>query len=175
LRRTNVEATRKLWAISDELEEIGALLAEAGGELTPDLEARLDAVEGEFLAKVERVALYIRECERMAEGAKVEKDRLARIQKANESTADGLKRYLLAHLERHGRDKVDTYRARVRRSPSPPSYRWAGDTYEAIPEPFRRTRVTHSLNVDAVKEAIMEGAPLPPEIMVVPGHHIRIS
>lgn len=166
---------RTLWVISDELEEIGALLAENGGELTPELEARLDGVEGEFLAKVERVALYIRECERMAEGAKVEKDRLAAIQKANERTADGLKRYLLAHLERHGRDKVDTYKARVRRSPSPPSYRWTGDTYEAIPEPFRRTKVVHSLNVDAVKEAICDGKPLPDGIEVSRSYHIRIT
>ena len=170
-----MEASRKLWAISDELEEIGALLAENGGELTPDLEARLEAVEGEFLQKVERVALYVRECERMAEGAKVEKDRLAAIERANKRTADGLKAYLLAHLERHGRDKVDTSRARVRRSLSPPSYRWTGDDYEKIPAPFRRTRVVHTLDVDAVKQAQSNGEPIPAEVEIRRDHHIRIS
>jgi hypothetical protein len=66
-------------------------------------------------------------------------------------------------------------KARVRRSPSPPSYRWTGDTFDAIPEPFRRTRVTHSLNVDMVKEAICDGADLPEGIEVSRTYHIRIT
>jgi hypothetical protein len=170
------EPTRRtLWAISDELEEIAALIAENGGELTPDLESALDRLEGEFSAKVERVALFVRQAELHAEGAKAEKDRLAAIQKANEQAAAGLKRYLLGIMERHGRDKVDTPKARVRRVLSPPSYRWTGDTYEQIPDAFRRTRVVCSLDVDAVKKAIEAGEDVPAGVVIDRNHHIRVN
>lgn len=171
-----MEASKALWIISDELEAVGVRIAEVGGELSPELEAELDAIEGDFSAKVERVALYIRSREIDAEGAKAEKDRLAAIQKANEASVRGLKQYLLGILERHGRDKVDTMKARVRRSPSPWSYRWTGDTYEAIPDEYRKQNpVVYSLNVERVKRAIEDGTPLPDGVVVERGFHIRIT
>lgn len=165
----------RLWQISDDLENIAAKIAENAGVLSPSLEAELEAVEGEFTKKVERVALYIRQCEVTAEAAKVEKERLARIQRANESAAAGLKDYLLAHLSRHGQDKVQTARARVSRVQSPASYRWLGDTFEQIPDEFRRTRVVCSLDTDKVKEAVQAGEPLPGGIVMERGYHIRIA
>lgn len=167
---------RPLWVISDDLEAVASKIIDAGGELTDELAAELEAMEGEFTDKVERVALYIRMLERNAAGAKVEKDRLAAIQKANETAASGLKSYLLSIMAQHGRDKIETYKARVTRvANSRPAVRWTGDTYDEIPEPFKRTRVVNTIDADAVLAAENEGQALDPRIEIERGHHIRIS
>ena len=168
---------RTLWVISDELEALGEQIAESGGVLSPELEAALDAVEEDFTAKVERVALYIRDCELNAEKAKMEADRLTKIRRHHESKAKGLKSYLLAVMERHGREKVDTYKARVSRvANSRPTVSWQGDgEYADVPDEFRTTRTVHKLNTDRVLEAIRDGEPLPDGVVVERGSHIRIS
>ena len=77
--------SKALWAITDELQEVGALIGDNDGEMTPELEARLDALGGELTEKVERIALYIRESELEALKAKAEKDRLYWIEKHHAS------------------------------------------------------------------------------------------
>lgn len=175
LRDSLAKPSRTLWAISDEMEALATLICENDGELTPDMEAAFDTLNGDFAAKVERVALFIRDREIKAEGAKLERDRLDAIQKAHAREVKRMKDLLLAVMERQGRDKVDTSKARVSRVQSPWSYRWLGDTYEAIPDQFRRTKTVCTLNTDAVKDAIAKGEHVPPEIVVERSHHIRIA
>jgi hypothetical protein len=108
-----------------------------------------------------------------ADAAKSEKDRLYAIEKANQRAADGLKGYLLAHLERHGRDKVDTVRCRLRRvANSQPTIRWTKGEDE-LPASYRRITVTPDLA--AVREDLKAGAEIPEGFTVVVGHHLRIS
>lgn len=162
----------KLWQIGDDLERLALEVAEAGGEITPELEAKLDEIEGTLTSKVERVALKIRELEGHATMAKVEADRIGAIAKAHASAASGLKAYLLRQMERHRLDAVDTDRARVRlRRNSVPAIRWDGPSL-MIPTEFQR--VTIALNSAAVKLAIAENKPLPAEMRIEYGHHISI-
>ncbi|MCR4341536.1 MAG: siphovirus Gp157 family protein, partial [Gemmatimonadaceae bacterium] len=104
----------KLWDITTELEMLGDEIQECGGELTPLMEQRLDALEGAFEDKVERVALYVREMIVSADAAKAEETRLAAIRRSHERTADGLKRYLQTCLERAGVPKINTPKVKVR-------------------------------------------------------------
>lgn len=167
---------RNLYVIGDELEEIGELIATNGGEITPDIEARLDALDGEWSAKVERIALFIRQLELEAENAEVEEKRLKAIKQARTNKARGLRNWLLGGMERAGRDKVQTYRVRVLRYQGQGFYRWRGDTYEQIPERFRKTNpVVYSLDTEAVKQAVAAGEQLPPEIVLERDWHVRIS
>lgn len=159
--------SKALWALTDELAEVGALIADEGGELTPELEARLDALEGALEAKVERIALYIRESQTLADGAKAEKDRLAAIEKAHTRKVDGLKEYLLRCMSGAGRERVETSRARVRLQRSgTPSIDYAGDL-DALPGSFVRV-VPESkvLDKQAITQAIRDGED-PPEGVVV--------
>lgn len=139
--------SRSLWAITDELSEIGALIADAGGELSPELEARLEAIEGQFETKVENTVLYIRHVEMLAANAKAEKDRLDKIAKYWQSQADGLKdRYLLAALTKAGVRKVETGRARVRIQKSGPAIEYRGDLLD-LPKQYVRV-VPETLELD---------------------------
>lgn len=167
---------RSLWVIADELAAVGEKIADNQGELTPELETELDALEEDFSQKVERIALYIRESELDAEKAKHEAERLTKIRKHHESKVRGLKSYLLVVMERHGRDKVDTYKARVSRvANSRPTVRWTGDDYADIPDEFRKDRLIQTLDTDAVLEALNDGEPVPDNVTVERGHHLRIS
>lgn len=167
--------TQTLWAITDELSEVGALIAEAGGELSPELEARLDAAEGAFEDKVERVVLYIRHVQLLADNAKAERDRLAKIQKYWESQAEGLKnRYLLGALARAGVKRVETERARVRVQKSGPSIEYHGDL-SALPESFVRVvPETKVLDRSALLEVARAGLTLPDGVTAIYGQSVVI-
>ena len=162
-----------LWAISNELLALGEKIAENQGEITSEIEAELDALEGAFEAKAEAVYLFAKDASLEAEKAKAGKEHMQDMERYWLNKARGLKWYLLNVMERHGRDRVQTFRAKFSRVQSPPSYRWNGDDYADIPVQFRRTKIVHTLDVDAVKRAIVEGVAIPAEIVVERGHHIR--
>ena len=163
----------RLWQIADELDEIAEQIAEAGGELTPELEARLDALDGAFEEKVERVALVVRERIAWAEGAKLEEERLGAIRRCHERAADGLKRYLLQQMQRTDHPKVETPRARVRvQKNSQPSIAWTRPV-EELPDVYRR--VTVAPDLARVREDLKAGAGVPEGFTVEQGFHIRIQ
>lgn len=168
--------SKALWAITDELAEVGALIADGDGELTPELEAKLDALEGALNDKVERIALYIRESETLADGAKAEKDRLAAIQKAHQRKADGLKEYLLRCMSGADVDRVETSKARVRLQKSgTPAIDYHGDL-DALPADFVRV-VPESRVIDkkAITQAIRDGEEPPEGVVVSYSTSVRIS
>ncbi len=141
----------KLWEIGLELDAIGMVISDQGGELTPELEERLDKMEGEFEDKAERIALLIQTKRVEAQAAKSERDRLAKIAKAAENTADSLKDYLRFYMERQEKEKVETARVKLRvRNASQPSITWKGED-GSWPEQF--TRIQTSLDKKAVLEA----------------------
>jgi len=151
---------------------VGAAIAEAGGELTPELEERLDALEGAFDAKVERIALLVQREAGIANMAKDEADRLSAIRKSHQSTADGLKGYLLNQMLRSDRLKVETPKARVRvQRNGMPSIQWTKDP-EELPEAYKRVTVAPDLAL--VREELKAGAGVPEGFTVEYGHHLRI-
>ena len=164
--------TVKLWELGSGLDLISEEIAANGGELTEELEARLDALEGDFSAKVERVALYIRQLQVTAEAAKAEKDRLAALEKRYTTEAEGLKAYLLRHLEHHGQAKVETARVRVRVQASPESVRWIGGTFD-IPMNYLVTKF--SFDAKQAKQDKQDGVGLPEGIEFSKSTHLRIQ
>src|SRR4051812_3342076 len=78
------------------------------GEMPPDVEARLDALDMDLRSKVDNVCRYRAQCVGEAERFKAEKDRLAALEKAQNNKADRLKKYLQLCMERAGLTKLDT-------------------------------------------------------------------
>lgn len=165
---------RTAWDIGADLEALGDRIAEAGGEVTPEVEAALEGLEGEFLAKAERIFLYAKDCELDAMKAGEWQDHYAEQKAYYTRKAKGLKGLLLALMGRFGRDKIQTPRAKFSRILGPVKYRWTGDTYEAIPERFRKASPTvYTLDLDAVKRAVAAGEALPPEVTQERDWYIR--
>lgn len=166
----------KLWEIADELVRIAEDIVEAGGELTPDLEARLAAHEGALESKVEAIALLVRQREVDAEAAKAEETRLGAIRRAHERTAVSLKGYLLACLSAAGVQRVETPLARVRVQRSgTPSINYGGEV-TALPE-WARKHVPESWDIDrkAILEAVRAGDDVPEGVVVAYSNHVRIN
>jgi hypothetical protein len=167
-------ATVRGW-VEEHLEEILA----AGGELPPELAALLDEAEGAFAEKVERVALYVRELQATAEAVKAEAERLGARVRAMTRTADGLKGYLQAQLERAGRDKVAGTLTTVRLAlNSVPTVTVAPDLDLAtLPEELVEVPPppSVSLNRKALQNWIAEGRILPDGITVERRKHLRIQ
>lgn len=118
----------KLYEIVDEVDDLLDQVAEAEGELTPEMEAALAKCGDKFDDKVERVIMKIRNLEATAAGMKEEGKRLNTGAKARENNAGGLRKYLLFQMKRMERDKVETKIGSVRRGKSSrPSIVWKGE------------------------------------------------
>lgn len=82
--------------------EIARVFSEAvdreTGEVDDELLAKLDELEMARDHKIEQIACYIKTLKANAAAVKVEKDMLAKRQKAYENKAEGLSRYLSRYL-----------------------------------------------------------------------------
>lgn len=106
--------TMRLYDLATALEEVDAWLEEhgdeleaMGGEIPPELVAKLDEIEEAFDEKVEKVGLLMRTLEAKAEVGKREAKRLSDVAKTYENRAVWLKSYLLEQMQRTGRVKVE--------------------------------------------------------------------
>ncbi len=121
----------KLYEATEALAIIDGFLEESQGEITPEIEALLEQAEGTFAAKVERVALKIRELTGAAEIIKAEEERLSARRRAHENAAKGLKTYLQRQLEVAGKDKVKGELLTVATQLNPPVLQVPADTTDA--------------------------------------------
>jgi hypothetical protein len=92
----------------------------AGGNLdaVPGLLEQLEALEGSFIEKVERVALFIQNRAALATARRAESDRFKRLADADYKVVDSLKTYLCRCQRIAGKPKVETphVRASVQRN-----------------------------------------------------------
>lgn len=162
----------KLYEIPGRLREIEGRIIDLGGEITPDVEKELDALEEAFERKVEYIALLSREAKAEAAAVKQEEDRLRQRRSAAENREKRLKDYLLACLVKDGRGRVEGDRVKVRvQANSRPSIWWRRDPGEA-PEAYRRTSVSVDLN--AAYEDLKAGAELPEGFEIERGSHLVV-
>ena len=161
----------KLWEIAAELDGIEDRIAEAGGELTPEIEAELDALTGDFEAKAERVALYYRQLIANAEAAGVEVSRLTRIQRRYKAGAERIRGYLHRQMQVTETQEVKTALVTVSRRLNPAAISFDGDP-ASLPEEFQR--VTVSADKAALKAAHKEGRELPAGVHVERGESLRV-
>lgn len=165
-------ASIPLYALAGEYESIAAEMVDLQGELTPELEARLDAIEDAFDGKVERTALLIRNLTGLAEAANTEAERLNALASARLAAAKRLKEYVKAAMEVADRPKVVTPLVTARIQNSPASAKWSGDPQNP-PEGYTRTRV----EFDARKalDDHKAGVALPDGVSVTQGTHLVLK
>lgn len=150
----------KLYEAVEALAISESWLEEAGGELTPEVEALLEAAEGDLHDKIEQVALKVRSLEVEAEAIKSEADRLLSRAKSRSTGAASLKEYLRRQMEAAQTDKVVGKLCTVALQLNPPALQVPddadlGELYEAgclgigvVPETFK---VNKKVLLDAVK------------------------
>lgn len=166
-------AALQLHELAPDLAAIEDAIIEAEGEITPAIAEQLDALEGVFEAKVER--LLLRALHLGFEGgvAKLEAARIAKLAGVRERAAARLKDYVLNCMQVAGRDAVETSRLRARvQENSRPSIQWTGAP-EKAPARFRRVVFT----VDGTKayEEWKTKQKLPAGFVIERGRHLRVS
>lgn len=162
----------KLYEIPAALRIIEAQIAEADGELTPELEAALDGLDLEFARKAEYIALMVREALGAAEAPKAEAERLTARAKAHVNRAERLKTYLHRCMEDMGQTKMigelTTVAIQKNGTPSVIVEIDAGQ----LPEQYRKVTVT--ADTLGLRWAYRNGDQLPEGVRVEVGTHLRI-
>ena len=165
-------APKHLYEIVDQYQAVMQAIEDAEGELTPELSAQLDAIPDAFKAKAERVGLYIRNLQSLAQAAELEAVRLKALAASRENAATRLKAYLLQNMQRMELKDVVTPLIKLRiQVNSRPSIHWPEG--QEIPEAYRR--VTVSLDGQAAYEAWKANGTLPEGFVVERGSHLRLS
>ena len=86
---------RELYALYDEIEE-------AGGEITPEIEEKLELNGQEMTNKVKSITNYINKLKADLLAIKSETDRLAKLKKSKENTITGLTNLVLFAIKNYG-------------------------------------------------------------------------
>jgi hypothetical protein len=169
-----MSASLTLYERTADLEAVHSWLMESGGELTPEIEERLDAAEGAFDEKAERVALKIREMEATARAVKEEADRLAARVRSMENGARSLKEYLRMQMERADRPEIKRPLVTIRVHRSPPSARCLVPLQELDDHFVRLIPERFEFDAKAALAAHKAGEALPAGVEIVQGHHVRL-
>lgn len=164
-------AKLSLYDLADAQVSIDDLLDESGGELTPEIEERLEAIRGQFNDKVDRICELRQNRIRAAEACEAEAKRLSKRAEAAKRGADSLKTYLMSGLIRAGMAKLKTAKWTVWIQKSPASIRWT-KALEELPIGFRR--ITVAADIEQAQALRKEGKALPDGFVVEQGEHIRI-
>lgn len=179
-------ASLKLYEAVDAIDVVREWIYEHDDEIRamegalPDALAELLAkAEGDFKAKAERVALFVRELLANAEAVKIEETRLAARRKHYERAAEGLKAYLKMQMELADIPQIKGQLVTVRLQKSGPSVTAPAfsqeDLARILDEYVRVVPETRSLNSAAIiahwkatGESPIEG------VTVGQNQHIRI-
>ena len=89
------EIDKELYALYDEIEE-------AGGEITPEIEEKLELNGQEMTNKVKSIINYINKLKADLLAIKSETDRLAKLKKSKENTITGLTKLVLFAINNYG-------------------------------------------------------------------------
>lgn len=88
---------KDLYALYDEIEE-------AGGEITPEIEEKLELNGQEMTNKVKSITNYINKLKADLLAIKSETDRLAKLKKSKENTIKGLTNIVLFAIKKYGKE-----------------------------------------------------------------------
>jgi hypothetical protein len=169
-----------IYQIADDMAALDALLAETGGEITPEAEAAFDAFEAELATnlngKVDAYCALIAEIDARAAVRKAEAKRLADRAKTDERTADALRERLRFVWEQRKLGKVETDRFTVSLAKNggkaPLDIRCG---VEDLPAWAVRREMVVSVDKDAIRSRLDAGEPLDFASLMERGTRINIK
>lgn len=97
-----------LFQINSELVEVTNLLIDNGGELTPELESRLQIAENELKAKSVNYYHVIKQIESETTLIDAEIKRMQDLKKSRVNTIEKLENALIYSMNLHGMEKIET-------------------------------------------------------------------
>jgi len=129
-----------------------------------DLEVELDRIAGEITHKAESIAGLVAQLDGMAAMRKAEAQRLRDRATADEHHAARLRQYLLVHMQAIGTERIDTARFTVSVRQNPPAVEITDEMQ--VPDEFRRTVTTVSVDKKSILEHLKSTGEIPPGVEV---------
>jgi hypothetical protein len=160
-----------LYELAEAIRGVLARLDDIDGELPPGLSTDLDALQMAFEEKAENICRYRVGLCAAAEGIDAEIRRLTAMRDGHIRRAEWLKSYLFAAMQSLGLERLDTklFKLWIQKN-GRPTIECAGSD---SPEGYQRVVV--SFDGEKAYEDWKAGKPLPPEIVVREGYHLRIK
>lgn len=159
-----------LYEVTLEGLQIADLLTQAEGELTPDVEARLDALMKEAPERIEAAAMVVRNLEANASACKSEAARLLERAKSFETQTEKLKERMTYAVDAAFAGKVKTARFTIYTQKNPDTVAvdlLEGFTIEMIAEDCPEVvRVKREVDKRALREMFERGEKLPEGVYV---------
>ena len=149
-----------LYDLTSEWIEIEDQIAEAGGELTPEIEARIESLISESEGKLESYVRVIRDYRARAAVRKEEAERLEKSAKSASNTADFLESRLLQHLRvRNVTDPVKAGPFTIKRAKAGGSLplQIVGE----VPTDYLVQKITYSPDNQLIRNDLAAGKDLP--------------
>lgn len=164
----------KLYELSKELATINDELITADGEITPELEQRLDAVNLALSEKAAGLRKWLAIIDGDDGALDAEIKRLQRIKKTNGNLQERLKAYIKLNMELADKKKIETPIGTFSIAKSPPSLEII--TPEMVPNDFKDEIPAHlEINKQRIKEAIEQGYEVPGAKLHTDKTHLRVK
>lgn len=163
-----------LYSLSKDLATINDEIINADGEISADLEKRLDAVNLQLTEKATGLRKWMAIIEGDGGILDDEIKRLQRIKKQNENLHERLKAYIKLNMEVADLKKIETPIGTFTIAKNPASVEVVSE--EMIPETFKDEIPAHmEINTKHIKEALDEGYDVPGAKLITNKTHLRIK
>lgn len=165
---------RTLLGLSDELLDLYDLIDSGDGEVSPELEERLDALQHDFSAKLDAYASLAREADLEASALEAEVRRLEKRIRRRRTLIANLKARVQLALEAQGQKRFRTGRFTLSLCAN-----GGGLPVEIVGKveelPPAYLKVTVEPDKDALRQALSRGEAIPGARLGERGHHVRIQ
>jgi len=161
-----------LYELSTELATINDEIISADGELTPDLEARLDAVALDFRAKSQGIAKWTLDIAGVESMIETEIARLQRKKKVAENLRKRLLTYIKGCMEQADLQKIESPTITLRIQKNPASVEILAE--DKLPAKFIRIKQITELDKSGMLAALKNGEDVPGARIVTERTHLRI-
>ena len=161
-----------LYELSTELALINDEIISADGELTPDLEARLDSASLDFKAKSQGIAKWTLDIAGVESMIETEIARLQRKKRIAENLRTRLTAYIKACMERADVQKIESPTITLRIQRNPASVEIVAE--DKLPAKFIRIKQITELDKTGMLAALKNGEDVPGARLVTEKTHLRI-
>jgi hypothetical protein len=159
-----------LYSLVSQTQAIEKMLIEAGGELTPELEAMLDNVDVSMAQKIDGYAFVMEDCESRAAFWKAKADTYSKLAKSHAAIQERIKERLKAALIQLGKDEVQGNEIRFKLSKlNPKIVIW---NEAELPDDFKIIVQTKAPDKERIQESLKEGFEVP-GVRVEPVYSLR--
>lgn len=159
------DESKSLAALFSEANEIGMKLIENEGEITPELEERLNQIQIDLPEKVDAYIFIMDALEAQESLYKKKADFFSTLARAHGNTREKIKGRVKYLMQESKRDEICGNDYRFKLSPSKPALKINPDL---IPAKFTREQVEIVIDKPAIEKAIVAGEE-------VPGAHFETS